>query len=140
MSGFSKCARNAGIIFAASCIVVFELFAGGIVRLFIGDAATIDMGKDFLRILCVAVPLMIINIQTGYTFQAMGMGKQSFLLSALRQGLVHIPLLFVMNWIFGLYGIVCTQLVSDSITCVFSITLYSKTVKRLSNKIALDNK
>ena len=74
---------------------------------------------------------MILNFQMAFTFQAMGKGKQSLLLSSLRQGLVNIPLLFLMRYLFGLYGVVWTQLLSDIITTVISISIYSYTYKRL---------
>ena len=101
--------------------------------MFIDDSATVELGTRFLRICCLAVPLMIVNFQMAFTFQAMGKGKQSLLLSSLRQGIVNIPLLFLMRYLFGLYGIVWTQLVSDVITTAISIAIYSYTYKRLVN-------
>lgn len=131
MRDFTVAARTAGIAFAGVCIVVFEIFAEPIVRIFIDDAATVAMSTDFLRILCIAVPLMITNFQLSFTFQAMGMGKESLLLSCLRQGLINIPLMFLMNHLFGLYGILWTQLISDSLTTVISFAVYRHTYKRL---------
>ena len=74
---------------------------------------------------------MIFNFQLSFTFQAMGMGKQSLILSSLRQGLVNIPLLFVMHHFFGLYGVVWTQLVSDGITSLISYAIYRQSYKKL---------
>ena len=104
MHAFANAARLAGIIFALGCIAVFESFAPAIIALFIGDAETIRYGTDFLRIAVLATPFMICNFQMSYTFQAMGKGAKSLLLTSCRQGLVNIPLLFIMNGIFGLYG------------------------------------
>ncbi len=134
MKAFATCARAVGMGFAAVCIVVFEVFASPIVGIFNGHAETVAMGTDFLRILCLAVPLMIFNFQLSFTFQAMGMGKQSLILSSLRQGLVNIPLLFVMNHFFGLYGIIWTQLVSDALTSVISYAVYRSSYKKLFAK------
>lgn len=131
MKAFATCARTVGMGFAAICIVVFEIFAGPIVSVFNGHAETVAMGTDFLRILCLAVPLMIFNFQLSFTFQAMGMGKESLILSSLRQGVVNIPLLFVMNHFFGLYGVVWTQLVSDGITSLISYGVYRSSYKKL---------
>ena len=124
MKGFTDAARIAGIAFAILCIVVFEIFAEPLVRVFINEPGTVALGTDFLRIMCLAVPLMIYSFQMSFTFQAMGMGRQSLFLSSLRQGLVNIPLLFLMNMWFGLYGIVWTQLISDSLTAVISYAFY----------------
>ena len=131
MKSFATCARAVGMGFAALCIVVFEIFAAPVVSVFNGHLETVALGTDFLRILCLAVPLMIFNFQLSFTFQAMGMGKQSLILSSLRQGLVNIPLLFVMHHFFGLYGVVWTQLVSDGITSLISYGIYRHSYKKL---------
>lgn len=134
MKQFSSAARAVGMGFAVFCIIVFQCFAKGIVNIFIGDAATVEYGIDFLRICCLAVPLMIFNFQMSFTFQAMGMGKQSLLLSSMRQGLVNIPLLFIMNHFFGLYGAVWTQLIADSITGGISYYVYHRSYEGLLKK------
>ena len=131
MKSFATCARAVGMGFSALCIVVFEIFAAPVVSIFNGHLETVALGTDFLRILCLAVPLMIFNFQLSFTFQAMGMGKQSLILSSLRQGLVNIPLLFLMHHFFGLYGVVWTQLVSDSITSFISYAIYRRSCKKL---------
>jgi len=131
MRAVTRCARNAGIAFAAVCIVAFELLAGPMVRLFIGDAQTVALGTNFLRIACVAIPFVICNVQMSYTFQAMGKGLQSLLLSSCRQGLVNIPLLFLMNALFGLYGVIWTQFVADSLTLILSLLMYRSVYRGL---------
>lgn len=132
MKSVTNCARISGIVFAGLCIVVFELFASQIVGMFIVEPETLRLGTEFLRICCIATPVMICNFQMSYTFQAMGKGPQSLLLSACRQGLINIPLLFLMNHLFGLYGIAWTQLLSDGITLIISFALYQKVYRELT--------
>lgn len=134
MHSATNCARISGMAFAGICIVCFEVFAGDIVGLFIGDGGTIRMGTDFLRICCIATPVMICNFQMSYTFQAMGKGPQSLLLSSCRQGLINIPLLFLMNRMFGLYGIVWTQLLADGVTLMISMALYQHVYGKLKRE------
>ncbi|MBO7196519.1 MAG: MATE family efflux transporter [Clostridia bacterium] len=131
MRAFSRLTRTVAMAFAAFCIVLFQLFAPQIAGVFNRDGATMAMSTDFLRILCLSVPFMLFNLQISFTFQAMGMGKQSLILSSLRQGLINIPLLFVMNGLFGLYGIVWTQLVSDVITAAISYAVYHSSLKKI---------
>lgn len=138
MKAFSDAARTIGIIFAIVCIAVFEIFAEPIVRIFVNNAEIVNMATKFLRIMCLAVPLMITNFQMSFTFQAMGMGKQSLLLSSLRQGLINIPLLFLMNSIFQLDGIIWTQLISDILTAIISFTVYYKCYTKLVKSSELD--
>ncbi|MBR2634626.1 MAG: MATE family efflux transporter [Clostridia bacterium] len=123
--------RIAGMGFAALCILCFELFAGSIVRLFIQESVTASYGENFLRICCLATPLMFYNLLATYSLQAMGQGKESMVLSVCRQGLVNIPLLFVMNAVFHLYGVVSTQLVADSLTMIVSTVLLQRVYKKI---------
>ena len=132
----ARCARICGIVFAILCILVFEVFAGQIVLFFIEDPETVRLGTYFLRICCLATPLMVSNIQFSYTFQAMGKGKESLILSACRQGLVNIPLLFIMNALFAVDGVLWTQIIADVITLTVSAIMYAHFNRRLNAEIA----
>lgn len=132
----ARCARLYGIVFAILCIIAFEIFAGDIVLFFIEDAETVRLGTYFLRVCCVATPLMISNIQFTYTFQAMGKGTESLFLSICRQGLVNIPLLYIMNALFMMDGILWTQIVADIITLTISVILYTRFNRRLNAEIS----
>lgn len=126
MKQFTRTAQISGMAIAAFFIAVLEIFPSQIVRLFIGDAATINYGTVFLRIACVATPFMISNLQKIYSLQAMGKGMESLLLSVSRQGLFYIPLLFLMNYLAGLYGVLATQIISDGITFIIAAVIYRK--------------
>ena len=134
MKTFISTCRIMGMGFAVLCVAGFQLFTRPLVTLFIGDAATVEYGVRFLRICCLATPLMIYNILTTFSLQAMGKGPESLFHSICRQGLVNIPLLFLMNRLFGLYGVVSTQLVADSITVVFSTIVLAKIFRTLKEK------
>ena len=121
-------ARTYGLLFTFLCILVFEVFAGWIAWLFIKDADTVSLTADFLRIMCLATPLTICNFHICYTLQAMGKGTASLVLSACRQGIFNIPLLFLMNHWFGLYGIIWTQLIADTLTVILSLFIYKRTL------------
>lgn len=131
MKSVTRCARISGMGFAALCIIVFELFSGGLIGLFMKEAETLALGTHFLRICCLATPLMISNFQMSYTFQAMGKGTQTLLLSVCRQGVLNIPLLFLTNWIFGLYGVVWTQFLAEGMAMVISFLLYRQVFREL---------
>ncbi len=136
MHSVSNTGRTWAIGFSLICIAVFQLIPSFLVRLFIPDPDTIALGTIFLRIACLAVPVMQMNFLLNTTFQAMGKGTQSLILSVCRQGLFNIPLLFLMNYLAGLYGIIWTQLIADSLTLVISLGLYSSILKRLRSEAA----
>ncbi len=134
MKAVNRFARMVVMCFAFLCILVFELFSPYIVRLFIPDAQTIALGSRFLRIACLATPVIGINWMMNTTFQAMGKGTQSLIFSACRQGLFNIPLLFLMNYLIGVDGLLWTQLLADSLTMIVSFTLYRFLIKQLERE------
>ncbi len=131
MKAVSRFARLVGIGFAFFCIAIFEWQAGPILRLFIDDAPTVALGSDFLRIACLATPVMILNFLMNTTFQAMGKGRQSLIFAICRQGLFNIPLMFLMNALAGLYGLIWTQLLADSLTMVLAFAMYRGILKEI---------
>jgi Na+-driven multidrug efflux pump len=57
-------------------------------------------------------------------FQAIGKPIQAMFLTVARQGVIYIPLLFVLKNSMQLNGIVLAQPISDFITMIITITLY----------------
>ena len=121
-----KKASLSGMAFALLCVLLFELFARTAIRLFIDDADTVAMGAVFLRINSLAIPMMICNFHISFMFQAVGKGAKSLLLSSCRTGIVHIPMLFVMNVLVGLHGLAWTQVISDGVTLLTALLLYRR--------------
>lgn len=132
MKSVINCARISGMGFAVLCIIVFELFSGNIVQLFIKESETLALSSEFLRISSLATPFMISNFQMAYTLQAMGKGPQSLLLSSCRQGIIYIPLMFLMNVLFQLYGVVWAQFIADGLTLVISFIVYRQICREFS--------
>ncbi len=139
MGAVSRFARFVSFAFAFLCIAAFELFAPFIIWLFIRNDETIALGTDFLRIACLATPFMGINSLMNTTFQAMGRGKESLLLSVCRQGLINIPLLFVMNALFGMYCVIWTQPLADVLSLSVAFPLYRNLMGRLRREAAPAN-
>lgn len=131
MKSFVFVAQVLGMVVAGVCILIFEVFAPQITWIFIREKETIAYGTKFLRIACLATPFMIANFQKIYCLQAMGKGKESLFLGILRQGLIAIPTIFIMNHFFALIGIVSAQLVSDGIAFIFSTLIYRSVYKKL---------
>ena len=138
MKSFTVTAQVLGMVIAGICIVAFELFAPQITWLFIKDETTIAFGTNFLRVACLATPFMIANFQKIYCLQAMGKGKESLVLGVLRQGLIAIPIIYLMNALFSLYGIVAAQLISDGITFVFSTLIYRSVYNKLKKSQSIE--
>ena len=130
MNGTVKFSRRVGLITAAYSIVLYELTASYIMRLFIADAGTVSLGTDFLRIRILATPLMFLSFFTVYLFQGFGQGNKALFLGVMRWVVFNIPMLFILNGIIGMYGIVWSQVTADIFTVALSIYVYERYKKK----------
>ena len=126
MNDAIRLSRILGLLIAAGSILMYEIFAGQLIRIFISDSQTIDLATSFLRIRVLATPLMFLSFFTVYLFQAFGMGKKALFLEMTRWLVFNIPMLFILNGIFGMYGIVWSQVTADTLTVLLSFYIYRK--------------
>lgn len=115
-----------GLVIAAISILLYELFAAPLTRLFLDDAQTVELAAAFLRARVLATPLMFISFFTVYLFQAFGKGRISLLLGVVRWLGFNIPMLYILNYIVGMYGLVWSQVTADSLNVVFSLIIFLK--------------
>ena len=130
MNDTVKFSRRVGLITAACSIVLYELTAGYIMRMFIADAETVSLGTDFLRIRILATPLMFLSFFTVYLFQGFGKGNKALFLGVMRWVVFNIPMLYILNGIIGMYGIVWAQVTADIFTVALSIYVYNRYKKK----------
>ncbi len=119
-----------GLICAAVSITLYELFAGQIMRIFIADAETVALGTDFLRARVLATPLMFLSFFHVHVFNGLGRGGHALFLGVTRWAVLNIPMLFILNGIFGMYGIVWSQVTADFLTVILSLVVYHRFAKR----------
>lgn len=116
--------RLVGLVFGFASVAMYEIFAPYIMRIFIADPQTVELGTHFLRARSLATPFMFICFHLVNFFQAVGFGGRALALGSARWVVFNIPLLFVMNWVFGMYGIVWTQVVADVMMAGISVWTY----------------
>lgn len=133
MKKAARFTRVVAVSFSLLCVLVFELWAGPIVGMFLRDPETVGLGSSFLRILCLTTPLMAISFLMTSMFQAVGKGRKALVISVFRKGSVDIPLMFLMNALMPLYGLLWVQPMVDALSIVLSFSLYasfSRTLRR----------
>ena len=121
-----RLSRQLGLVIAAISVILYELLAVQFTRLFIPDVQTVEMASQFLRIRVLATPLMFLSFFTVYIFQAFGKGQIALFLGVTRWLVFNIPMLFLLNRIFGMYGIVWSQATADVLTVLLSFFMYSR--------------
>ncbi len=130
MQAFFKAARTSGLIVAAISLVLYRFGAAGIMKMFISDAQTVALGTKFLQARCFAPPFMFLSFHIVHYMQAVDEGKISFYFAVIRQLCLNIPILFLLNSIFGMDGIIWTQVSADIINVIISYIIYAKVMKK----------
>ena len=130
MDAVFRFGRAVGLAIGLISVVLYYVFAPFIMQVFIEDAETVRFGTQFLRARCFATPLMFLCFSMVHFTQAIGRGRDSFILAVIRQIVFNIPLLFLMNSLFGMTGIVWTQAAADLCTVLISYVLYFRIRRR----------
>ena len=118
------------LTFSISCIILFSLFPKPIVSIFIKDSETINFASNFLRILCLSMPLTAIIFIFNTVFQATKQNGKALVTILLRKGIVDIPLMIGLNALIPIYGVVMSQPIVDVIGAIIAIILFVLYIKQ----------
>lgn len=117
-----KCCLVTGVI----ATVLYFVFREPIIRLFISDEGVVSYGVEMLVAYMLSGPVIGILFVNMNCMQSVGHAFPATVLSVLRQGILLIPLLYVLRALFGLNGVILGQSVTDYIAVVLSIFLWRK--------------
>jgi Na+-driven multidrug efflux pump len=125
------------VIIGASVTIFYIIFRESVIRLFIDDAEVISYGVKMLTAIMTPGAVLGIMFIINFAFQGMGKGLNSLILAASRQGLIYLPLLFIMDHLVGLEGIIWAQPTADFACIILSIFMFAHTIKKLNKKATL---
>lgn len=115
-----------GVICSVISICMYELFAPYIMRVFIHDTETVLLGTKFLRIRSLATVFMFMSFYHVHLFNGYVRGKEALFLGVMRWVAFNIPMLFLLNHLFGMYGIVWSQVSADILTVTLSLVVHRR--------------
>ena len=130
--------RICGLIISAVCILLLQLFARPVSSFFLsttaGDSAsalaTVGFATVFLRIRCVASPVQFLNYSSSYAMQAMGNGRGTMIHAIFRELIFYIPLMFILDKIFGQNGLAAALPAGEALGAVVALILLHITIKK----------
>ena len=123
-----KCLRFSvicNVIIGSVMTGFYLLFRQNVIEMFINDADVINLGVKMLLALMAPGPVIGIMFVLNFSFQGMGKGVQSMVLSLGRQGLIYVPMLFIMNKFIGLEGVIWAQAIADFCCVIMSVIMYA---------------
>ncbi|CUX25132.1 MATE family efflux transporter [Clostridium sp. C105KSO13] len=120
-----------GFVAAAGCILARNTLIG----MFLKDAAAAGMGKQLVIYLVLASPVIGFYYLGTNFLQAAGNAVAATVISLLRQGLLLIPFLFLMNHLMGFLGIALAHPLADGIATAAAVAVMYRQYKVLKTTI-----
>ena len=115
-----------GIVLGAIFLVAFCLFGTNLANIYLHDEALIRKAGYFIKVLGLSAPMLgIINMVTSY-FQALGEAVKSLFITIMRNAILFIPAVILLNHLWQLNGVIAAQPVVETILAVICIIMYSK--------------
>lgn len=115
-SRMKKAVTFSAAISISFLVLITACYYGGsefFIGLFMKNESIIAYGSRFLHGLCLALPFLCMDFLAVGVFQACGMGLKSLVFAILRKIVLEIPALYVLNWLFPLYGLAFAQLAAE---------------------------
>lgn len=120
-----------GTFFLLFWSVVLIIFSGEVVSLFRDDPEVIAIGIPALRYQMIIFPACSFMMMANMMMQTCRKTIRANILAASRQGLFFIPLIFVLPYFYGLFGVEICQAVSDIISLIVTIPIVWSAFKEM---------
>ena len=125
-----KCCVIVGILATALFFVLRE----PIIRLFISDGEVVYYGVKMLIAYMLSGPVIGLLFVNMNCMQSVGNSFPATILSVMRQGLLLIPLLYLLNACMGLNGVIYGQALTDYAAVILSAVLWRRIRRRIERR------
>lgn len=121
----------ASVAIAVLLSAVFFLFRDNFISVFLNDTEVIDFGRRMMLGSIISMP--VCAVYQLCTVYLEGTGKISYatLTSLLRQGIVYLPVLYGMNTLLGLNGLILSAAVADVLSTIVGVSLSIKWSRKI---------
>ncbi|MBQ9418831.1 MAG: MATE family efflux transporter [Synergistaceae bacterium] len=126
--GILKFALQFAISVSIFMVAMCYIFTGRVVRVFLINEEAFNYAFNFLRIKLTSSVLFAVFFIFVNALQAMGAAMASFVLSVCRQCVLYVPLLFIMNYFMGAYGLIWALPMAELLSLLQTVILYGKIV------------
>lgn len=134
MSQTMKTSTIYGILLGTVFLAAFCLLGTNLADVFLHDESLIHQAGYFICVLGLSAPMLgIINTVTCY-FQALGAAVKSLLITIMRNVVLFIPAIVILNALWQLNGVVAAQPVVETVLAIICIVMYVKdpSIKKLT--------
>jgi len=120
-----------GIIVPAMAAVTVGYWFGAptLIRMFMENPEIIAYGTAFLRAMCMGLTFLCVDFMAVGVFASLGRGKNSLIFALLRKVVLEIPLLFLLNALWPLYGLAYAQCITEVVLATAAVIMLVKIFK-----------
>ena len=111
-------------------MLIYGAFAPLLVGIFTESSEVIAIGTRVLRTVMFILPFVGTVSMCRMSFQAMGKPVYAFCITLVRQLFLYIPLLLLLDRVFGFGGMLCAQPVTEAVMMTVSLILLMRFITR----------
>ena len=136
--GFWFCVKSMAVLLIILAIVEF-IWATPIIGFFRkGDPDVIEIGDIALRLRCFTLVLSAWIVISNMLLQTTGKMWRASILGFARQGIILIPIVWILPPIIGIWGIQIAQPLADLITFLMSVPMTMSVIKKMNEEVAAE--
>lgn len=132
--GIERFTKICCVIVGILSVILYYFGREQIIGIFIDDEAVIRYGVDMLIGYMLSGPVIGLLFMNMNCLQSVDHAFPATILSILRQGVLLIPLLYLLNAVFGLNGVIYGQSITDGITVILSYLFWIKIRNSLTDQ------
>jgi len=116
-------------------MIIIGIFAPYLVMIFSRSEYVVTIGAQVLRASMLCLPFIGATAISRSTFQAMGKPQNALIITVLRQLILYIPLLFILNYFFQFSGLIHAQPLTEAIIMFFAVSFLWNSIRDMEKKI-----
>lgn len=101
--------------------VVYFTCSEQFVQLFMQNETIIAYGGRFLKGFSLGLMFLCVDFLTVGVFQALGFGRYALIFAVMRKIILEIPALFILNFLFPLYGLSYAQFTAEFVLSICAV-------------------
>lgn len=134
MKGTLVFAARASLGFITVVAAFYYLSSAQLTEMFMSNEAIISYGTKFLRGFCLGLPFLCMDFLAVGVFQSVGMGKEALIFAIMRKIILEIPALYILNYLFPLYGLAYAQFVAEIVLAAAAVIALAKLFKKIEKQ------
>ncbi len=119
-----------GVALTGICYIFTEQIAG----VFLTEDDSLSFAIQFAKVLLLTSSLFGVFYVFQFSMQSMGAAFPALIINVSRQGIIYIPMIYILNLTFGLTGIVYAQPIADVVSLILAALLCLRSYRKIKGE------